>query len=351
MGKPKVLASGAATQRSCRGRSSVPPCRNSTGPEAADDWRKARRDAAVWRSGAKIAPISWPTSSPAGRARELRGDGIGRGDAPVGVDGEQAAVDRARQRVLQQREVIALGLLLTQQPFRGVSRRVRMLARKAIIPKVRLAEADAHADVQIEALVAAERRQRQQQAVVRERGRDRREERALAEEEHGGVDDGQAVEERERALDAAGEIDDAGDEQHVEADLRDRVETQAARVRQEQRRDRGERVGQRHDEHELLHGHVVALAGALQIGRRDDRQEARDDGDAAEQEPLQPAAQLARGVESRIGHGDHPMTDPSLKIGRYMEMTRPPMMMPRNRMTSGSIRVIRLATMLSTSSS
>ena len=46
-----------------------------------------------------------------------------------------------------------------------------------------------------------------------------------------------------------------------------------------------------------------------------------------------------------------PITEPSLKIGRYIEMTRPPMITPRNRMTIGSIRVVRLATMLSTSSS
>ena len=45
------------------------------------------------------------------------------------------------------------------------------------------------------------------------------------------------------------------------------------------------------------------------------------------------------------------MTEPSLKIGRYIEITRPPMTTPRKRMTIGSIRAVRLATALSTSSS
>ncbi len=48
----------------------------------------------------------------------------------------------------------------------------------------------------------------------------------------------------------------------------------------------------------------------------------------------------------------HPsMTAPSLKMGRYMEMTRPPITTPRKRITAGSRRDIRLFTMLSTSSS
>ena len=113
-------------------------------------------------------------------------------------------------------------------------------------------------------------------------------------------------------------------------------------------------------------------------------EEAGDDRDAPEQEPLQATAQLVRRpqvvgvgarrrlgdgqarsavrarrqrvvigrrVEARIPHGGQLITAPSLKIGRYMEITRPPMITPRKRMTIGSISVVRLATMLSTSSS
>ena len=63
-GKPKVLASGAATQRSWRG-ARRPPCRELDCPEVADD--RGRPGATQRSGGAKIAPISSPTSSPAGR--------------------------------------------------------------------------------------------------------------------------------------------------------------------------------------------------------------------------------------------------------------------------------------------
>ena len=43
-------------------------------------------------------------------------------------------------------------------------------------------------------------------------------------------------------------------------------------------------------------------------------------------------------------HGRHWITEPSLKIGRYMATTRPPMTTPRNRMTIGSMSAIMLLT-------
>ena len=48
---------------------------------------------------------------------------------------------------------------------------------------------------------------------------------------------------------------------------------------------------------------------------------------------------------------DHWITEPSLKIGRYMATTRPPITTPRNRMTIGSINDMRFATVWSTSES
>src|SRR5262249_45271101 len=48
---------------------------------------------------------------------------------------------------------------------------------------------------------------------------------------------------------------------------------------------------------------------------------------------------------------DHSITEPSWKIGRYIEMTRPPITTPRKRITAGSSSDMRFATMLSTSSS
>src|SRR5437773_11250753 len=56
--------------------------------------------------------------------------------------------------------------------------------------------------------------------------------------------------------------------------------------------------------------------------------------------------------ECHESNGTHQsMTAPSWKIGRYMEMTRPPITTPRKRITAGSRSDIRLATVLSTSSS
>ena len=52
----------------------------------------------------------------------------------------------------------------------------------------------------------------------------------------------------------------------------------------------------------------------------------------------------------QAGHGDQ-TTAPSLKIGRYMAMTRPPTSTPRMAMISGSSRLDMLSTALSTSSS
>ncbi len=43
--------------------------------------------------------------------------------------------------------------------------------------------------------------------------------------------------------------------------------------------------------------------------------------------------------------------EPSWNIGRYIEITSPPRMTPRTTMINGSIRAVRLATALSTSSS
>ena len=47
----------------------------------------------------------------------------------------------------------------------------------------------------------------------------------------------------------------------------------------------------------------------------------------------------------------HSITAPSWKIGRYIEITRPPITTPRKRMTAGSSNDMRFATVLSTSSS
>ncbi len=44
------------------------------------------------------------------------------------------------------------------------------------------------------------------------------------------------------------------------------------------------------------------------------------------------------------GGDRHWITDPSLKIGRYMATTRPPMTTPRKRITIGSISDIMFAT-------
>jgi hypothetical protein len=51
------------------------------------------------------------------------------------------------------------------------------------------------------------------------------------------------------------------------------------------------------------------------------------------------------------GGGGHWITEPSLKMGRYMATTRPPMTTPRNRITIGSMRAIMLLTVWSTSES
>ena len=68
--------------------------------------------------------------------------------------------------------------------------------------------------------------------------------------------------------------------------------------------------------------------------------------EASDQEPEQGGQGDARGGRQR-----HQTTCPSLKIGRYMATTMPPMMEPSSTMTIGSIRLDRPATRSSTSAS
>src|SRR5690349_11147464 len=100
---------------------------------------------------------------------------------------------------------------------------------------------------------------------------------------------------------------------------------------------------------------VEQPGGVVEIARSELRhgecaEEAGDHHHPQEEEPLEVVAQRFL-LSDADAHGDHPMTDPSLKIGRYIAITRPPMTVPRKTMTSGSIRAVRLATALSTSSS
>ena len=113
------------------------------------------------------------------------------------------------QRVLQQREVIALGLLLAQQALGGVQAAGEDAGQEGDQAEGEVGGADAHADVQVEPARAARATAaisgHAASASYASAGRDRREERAAAEQQHGGVDDRQAVENGERAVDAAGE--------------------------------------------------------------------------------------------------------------------------------------------------
>ena len=73
------------------------------------------------------------------------------------------------------------------------------------------------------------------------------------------------------------------------------------------------------------------------------------DHDVEEAADEQPEDAGERGVQPR--RHQHQTTWPSLKIGRYIDTTMPPMMVPRNTMMIGSIRLDRPATMSSTSAS
>src|SRR5690606_23957106 len=80
-------------------------------------------------------------------------------------------------------------------------------------------------------------------------------------------------------------------------------------------------------------------------------EEHRDDEHPPEQQHPEPLAERLAPHSSRLRPGHVESREPSWKIGRYIDTTRPPMIVPRTTITSGSIGAGRLATATSTSSS
>src|SRR5262249_8991462 len=143
---------------------------------------------------------------------------------------------------------------------------------------------------------------------------------------------------------AAARRDDAGDEGDVEADLHpgEAAELSAARgAKQEETGHEGSR-GDRHHEGRKLRGEGVGEA------QEDTRHEHQGGGE----EPRPAELAQCRPWALPVFHCRRYLTRvTSLKIGRYMATTRPPMITPRTTIMMGSRSAVSAPTAVSTSSS
>src|SRR2546427_286530 len=153
-------------------------------------------------------------------------------------------------------------------------------------------------------------------------------------------DNRQHVERREIAGDAAGEIDERGDNQRVARELH--VHQPAVPIGEAQ--GPGVRDGQRErqpDQEEERIDRKRSRRRELRKGRRAQQDRADDDPD--ENQAPEPPPQ--------IGFNHYVSLLMRSKIGRYISMTMPPTMPPRNAIMIGSSSVRSPATAASTSSS
>ena len=195
---------------------------------------------------------------------------------------------------------------------------------------------------------------------------------AARQPQHAAAEDRQHVERDEVGVEAAGQDDDGRDDADVDDQLRldqprpARMDAARGEVEHGQRRHRLQQV-----EGELARQPLRARRVDEQPGAEDQPHQQRPEGDQPEQPP---PLSVGRGVLPD-GRGRRPRTrrgrwrvnagchtgglgsrtyesfSMSLKIGMYIEMTMPPTMMPRMAIITGSSRVIRPATAVSTSSS
>jgi len=101
----------------------------------------------------------------------------------------------------------------------------------------------------------------------------------------------------------------------------------------------------------LRRGFLAAQLGALRLPPALEHLRHAVDHDVEEAADAQADQGRAGGGKVLFDHRDRQMTAPSLKIGRYIATTRPPMTTPRKTMMIGSSRLESAATASSTSRS
>ena len=203
-------------------------------------------------------------------------------------------------------------------------------------PREVAAELDAHDGVE-QARGLAELRQ--DDGAVHQRAERRHLQGAAAELERAGGHDGQDVERREQAADAAGQRDRRRHHEHVDGEVhvgqpREPIdEAQRGDEGEADRVDEGDEDEQRVDVEDARQPHLDDEGGAEEDCRR--------------HQPQRDVRQQAAG--ERAGHPASSEISP--KIGRYIEMTIPPTTRPSQAIMTGSSSVSMPATAVSTSSS
>src|SRR5262250_993536 len=163
-------------------------------------------------------------------------------------------------------------------------------------------------------------------------------------EEEAAFQHGEDVEEGEDGARAAARRDDAGDEGDVEADLHPGEATELSASRGAKQEETGHDCGRGDRDHE---GRELRGEG---VGEAQDDTRHQHEGGGEEPRP----AELAQGrpQELPVFHCRRYLTRvTSLKIGRYMATTRPPMITPSTTIMMGSRRAVSAPTAVSTSSS
>src|SRR5690606_2233886 len=111
--------------------------------------------------------------------------------------------------------------------------------------------------------------------------------------------------------------------------------------RQNDGRSDGLQVGDADEQIEKREGGVRSPPPDPQLIKDGAAEKEGDDQDAEEQEPAElPPVRLNPGVGCSQTLPHPPTVPASLKIGRYMAMTRPPTVVPRKSMRSGSIMAV-----------
>ncbi len=174
-------------------------------------------------------------------------------------------------------------------------------------------------------------------------------------EKQAGADDDEDVQQGKKTLDAPGDINQRRGQQQIPDDLHLREQPKTAEIRQQNRGNQDLQAGQAAQQIEGEKNGGQGGAAAMYLKDHSANQKEPDDQRPGQQIP----AQLASGdpglpwAQQGVQQPAHqpPTVPASLKIGRYMAITRPPTVVPRKSMSSGSIMAVRLATASSTSSS
>src|SRR5262249_16036283 len=130
----------------------------------------------------------------------------------------------------------------------------------------------------------------QKHAAVANRGETRGNERAGEKEQRRAADDRQVIEERKRAVDAACQEHDPGDQQDIEVDRYVRENDRLVDPAQNQRRCDREQI--RRDQRELQVSEQRRIAALEKLRQRGGAQKKRQDADAQQEQPLDLAEQL-----------------------------------------------------------